>query len=67
MLMKLLKLYVLLYPFAVGVLVLLKFMTDLFHSTSWAELFYGPAITLGSCYFLICVGCWIECWMRGKA
>ncbi len=67
MLMKLLKLYGVVYPIAVGVLALLKVKTDLLRSASWAELFYGPAITLGSCYFLFCIGCWIEWWIRGKA
>src|SRR5262245_24961785 len=67
MLLKLLKLYGVAYPVAVGVLALLKLKTDLLGSASWAEVFYGPAIGFGSCYFLICVGCWIEWRIRGKA
>jgi hypothetical protein len=32
----------------------------------WAEVFYGPAITVGSCYLLVGVAVWLECRMRQK-
>jgi hypothetical protein len=32
-----------------------------------AEVFYGPAITLGSCYLLVAIGVWLECRMKLKA
>ena len=32
-----------------------------------AEVFYGPAITLGSCYLLVAIGVWLECRMKPKA
>src|SRR4051812_4191783 len=32
-----------------------------------AEVFYEPAITLGSCYLLVVIGVWLECRMKTKA
>jgi hypothetical protein len=34
---------------------------------SWAEVFYGPAITVGSGYLLAAMGVWLECRMKPKA
>jgi hypothetical protein len=55
-----------LYVFAVGLLLFIKVMTDLLPSLSWAEVFYGPALTLGSCYLLGCFVCWVEWRIRRK-
>ena len=33
----------------------------------WAEVFYGPAITVGSGYLLAAMGVWLECRMKPKA
>jgi hypothetical protein len=35
--------------------------------TPWAEVFYGPAITLGSCYLLVAIGVRLECRIKQKA
>jgi hypothetical protein len=32
----------------------------------WAEVFYGPAITVGSCYLLVAIGVWLECRVKQK-
>ena len=56
-----------LYVLVVGVLLLVKVMTDLLPSMPWAEVFYGPALTTSSCYLLFCLACWVEWRIRGKA
>ncbi len=56
-----------LYVLAVGVLLVIKVMTDLLPSMPWAEVFYGPALTTGSCYLLFCLACWVDWRTREKA
>jgi hypothetical protein len=33
----------------------------------WGEVFYGPAITVVSCYLLVVVAVWVECRVSQKA
>jgi hypothetical protein len=54
------------YVFIVGALAVLKgwLATD---KPPWAEVFYGPAITVVSCYLLVVIGVWLECLLRRKS
>jgi hypothetical protein len=54
------------YVFFVGVLAILKGRqaTD---KPPWAEVFYGPAITVACCYLLVVFGVWLECLLRRKS
>jgi hypothetical protein len=54
------------YMVLVGALALLKGWLGA-EKPPWAEVFYGPAITLGSCYLLVAIGVWLECRMKPKA
>ena len=54
------------YPVCVGALAILKGWLGA-EKTPWAEVFYGPAITLVSCYLLVVIGVWLECRMKQKA
>jgi hypothetical protein len=54
------------YPVVVGALATLKGWHGA-EKPPWAEVFYGPAITLGSCYLLVTIGVWLECRMTPKA
>jgi hypothetical protein len=57
----------LLYIAIVAVFSLLKAATPIFGAVPWAELIYGPAITIGSYFMLLIVALWIERLFRGRA
>jgi hypothetical protein len=54
------------YAVGVGALATLKGWLGA-EKPPWAEVFYGPAITLGSCYLLVAIGVWLECRIKQKA
>jgi hypothetical protein len=54
----------LIYFVGVGLLALLKIVW--FESIPWAEVFYGPAITVSCCFFLFLVVFRIELWIESN-
>ena len=59
--------YILVYPILVASFALLKVTTQMANAVTWAELVFGPAITLVSAFALVWVGVWIECQIRIRA
>jgi hypothetical protein len=47
------------YPVLVGALAIVKLATP-YQGMPWPEVFYGPALTLGSVWTLVAIGTWIE-------
>lgn len=54
-----------LYLGIVAVFALLKAKTSFFAAQPWAEVVYGPAITVGCSFLLFLSAVWIELWIRG--
>jgi hypothetical protein len=54
------------YLVTVVILSLLKASTGLIYFLSWAEVFYYPPITLGSCFMIFAIAYGIECWFKRK-
>ena len=50
-----------------SVFAILKTLGDTPPSLTWPEVFYGPAITAGSCFLLLVLAYRIEHWIRGRA
>ena len=55
---RLARAFAVLYPLAVAVLVAVQLATPV-RTTSWAEMFYGPLITVVASYLFILFGWWI--------
>jgi hypothetical protein len=53
-----------LYTVAVVLLATLKATTTFLDAMTWAELVYGPAITVGCCCVFVYVAVVLECWLR---
>ena len=57
----------LVYPILVVSFAALKVTTQFVDAVTWAELVYGPAITLISSFSLVWIGMWIERQIRFRA
>lgn len=55
------------YPVAVASAATLKIISPRFNTAPWPEIVYGPAITIGFCFLLVCAGIRLECWIRDRA
>jgi hypothetical protein len=54
------------YGVVIAIFAVLKAATPALDFIGWAEIVYGPAITVGCVFLLMAIGVRVECWIRGE-